>query len=40
MGMTAISAYNMSRFTVLSGTGKGAALLGLLGGAFFCSCAV
>ena len=39
MGMTAISTYNLSRFSVLSKTGQGAAISGLIGGLYMCTCA-
>ena len=34
LGMTAVSTYNLSRFGVLSKTGKGAAVAGFIGGIY------
>lgn len=39
LGMSAVSAFNLSRFGVLSSTGKGAAVAGMIGGIYFVTCA-
>jgi hypothetical protein len=39
LGMSTIAAYNLSRFGVLSKTGQGAAITGMIGGLYMITCA-
>lgn len=39
LGMSAVAAYNLSRFGVLSRTGQGAAVAGMIGGIYMITCA-